>query len=214
MTENNKIPFGFYDIDREYIEYLQKYDDHVPKCDYEDEGRARKFYCGPVMNEYGIDYYVPISSKNRNMRLNNIETYGINMRDINTGELIGCLDFRFMIPCSNQDLITPHKPTGYAVAQDIFCQKNKSRICAEARATYNNVESKDYPFLNQTAVRQERLNDAIWAYDDILDAQKEELKKRETLIRKTEKIKNTELYFSDFDIKPDDKSMTNLIHKF
>ena len=58
----NKTPFGFYYIDRDYIDAMRTTENpHVPNANYEDEGRARKFYCGPVMNQDGVDFYVPIS---------------------------------------------------------------------------------------------------------------------------------------------------------
>lgn len=58
----NTTPYGFYYIDRGYIEYMQTPDNpHVPDANYEDCGRARKFYCGPVTNKQGVDYFVPVS---------------------------------------------------------------------------------------------------------------------------------------------------------
>lgn len=44
----SEVRYGLYDIDAKYLERIRKYDSHAPKSDYEDEGRAKKFYCGPV----------------------------------------------------------------------------------------------------------------------------------------------------------------------
>lgn len=78
------VPYGFYYIDRDYIDYLRKNgDEHVPKADYEDDDRSQKFYCGPVMNEYGVNYFVPVSHEVENKGTmsvrdkDTIESYGV-----------------------------------------------------------------------------------------------------------------------------------------
>lgn len=166
MTENKDVSYGFYYIDRDYLEFLAKYDDRVPKHDYEDEGRAKKFYCGPVMNANGVNYYVPVSHQVKQMKLDNIENYGVPIKE--PGQpATGCLDFRFMIPCTNADYLTSYEPKGFAVKQAEFCNKYKNYICKEAEATYNNILSGDYEFLNQTAIDDEKINDGMWAYEDL-----------------------------------------------
>lgn len=44
MNFSSRItPFGFYYLDREYIEAMHVADKHVPYADYEDIGRAKNF---------------------------------------------------------------------------------------------------------------------------------------------------------------------------
>ncbi len=184
MTENNKKPFGFYDIDREYLEALSKADAHVPKHDYEDEGRARKFYCGPVMNEYGVDYYVPVSSQIKEMKLNKYENYGVQIQD-KKGTICGNLDFRFMIPCVDNRFLTKHIANGFANEQEEFCKNKQALICREARYTFNNIQSGDYDFLNETAINNEAVTNAAWERVDQYEARLETEKKRETMNKRS-----------------------------
>lgn len=165
--QKNNVPFGCYYIDREYIQYLHDHgDEHVPRSDYEDEDRCRKFYCGPVFNEDGLNYFVPVSSKVREMRLNNIETYGVTLQDANR-EYIGCLDFRYMIPCYDNELLTPYEPHSHGAKQATACMEIQNKICKEAKATYNNIISRDYEFLNRTAIDYDKVIDAVWEFDDM-----------------------------------------------
>lgn len=164
--------FGFYDIDRTYIETLRSKDNHVPNCDYEDYDRARKFYCGPITTQYGINYFVPVSSqKDKNMYIvgsaaNGVrEYYGIEMKD-NQGNSIGSLNFKFMIPCVHPCFLTPHELTGHSIIENEFCQKNKLFIQKLANDTFVNIESNDYPSLTQTSVNFAEAESAGWEYYD------------------------------------------------
>lgn len=176
--------FGFYDIDREYLESLSKADPHVPKHDYEDEGRSRKFYCGPVMNEYGVNYYVPVSHQtDKDMQLSKIEKYGVRIVDAQ-GECVGNLDFRFMVPCVDDRFLEKHKSAGYAVAQEAFCNSKQALIRREARATFDNIQSGDYNFLNKTAIKNEEVLNAAWEYVDQYEARLEAEKQRKTMSKR------------------------------
>lgn len=166
------IPFGFYYIQRDYIDYIREHgDEHVPKADYEDEGRSQKFYCGPVMNEYGVNYYVPVSHEVANKGTMTVrdgdteESYGTFILN-EKSKKIGNLDFRFMIPCQDNELLTPYNPTKFGLQQLEFCQESKSEICTTAKFAYNNIRSGDYPFLTESAIDFDKVNDAMWAYED------------------------------------------------
>lgn len=173
MPANIDIPFGCYYIDRDYLEYLHEHgDEHVPKADYEDEGRARKFYCGPVFNEYGVNYFVPVShelDKNDmsvyDPETRTVEYYGMYIRDTDNNK-IGNLDFRFMIPCQDNELLTPCTLSGHGAKQANACLAMRTHICKAAQSTYNNIETGDYPWLNANAIDYNNVNDAMWSYDD------------------------------------------------
>lgn len=176
MTEKNNIPYGFHYIDNDYLDYLAKFDPHIPKHDYEDEGHARKFYCGPVFDDTGISYFIPVSHQIKDMRLNDIESFGMNMKERGKPAL-GCLDFRFAVPCPFPQCLTPYEPKGHAVKQAEFCNKYKGLICNEAKATHQNILSGDYPQLTESStLRGEAVENTIWDYEDILDAKKSQAK--------------------------------------
>ncbi len=50
----------FYDIDKEYINFLKTFDKQVPNIAYSSNN---KFVCGIVLEVNGIKYYAPISHK-------------------------------------------------------------------------------------------------------------------------------------------------------
>lgn len=186
------IKYGLYYIDREYLDKLSEADNHVPKHDYEDDGRSRKYYCGPVMDEYDVKYFVPVSSQTEKNSMvipgsayNGVtEYYGIPLPDAsghNKGG--GNLDFRFMIPCVNDELLTPMTPTSdFAKTQAAFCMKNEKIICRIASDTYQNIQSGDYDFLNNSSINQENVLDKMWEYEDILESRRNMAEKRAKMI--------------------------------
>lgn len=172
-TTTNNIPFGCYYIDRNYLEYLHENgDERTPKSNYEDEDRARKFYCGPVYNDFGVNYYVPVSHETEKNQMSvydpetkTVEYYGMYIRNSNN-QKIGNLDFRFMVPCYDDKLLTPCDLTGYGLEQNQACLKLQSTICKNAETTYKNIQSNDYPWLNESSVNYDNVIDTMWSYDD------------------------------------------------
>lgn len=183
------VEYGLYYIDREYLDTLHEADSHVPKHDYEDEGRSRKYYCGPVMNEYGVNYFVPVSSQTTKddmvipgSNYNGMkEHYGIPLPDEKGhSKGGGNIDFRFMIPCVNSELLTPMTPkSDFAKNQADFCMKNEKIICRAASETYRNIQSGDYSFLNHNSINQENVLDKVWEYEDILESRREAKTKKD-----------------------------------
>lgn len=170
-------PFGFYYLDREYIEAMHTAENpHVPNADYEDSGRARKFYCGPVMNQDGVDYFVPVSHeiKDKMEILGSkengfVEHYGLSIRDKN-GEKNGNLDFRYMLPCVDDRFLTPvdldKNLSDYGKGQCKYCKDNEKLIRISARETYNNIQSGEYKNLTESSVNFEMALDDAWTYLD------------------------------------------------
>lgn len=187
MTNGKKHIFGAYYIDREYLDALRQNDnDHISYADYEDKGGARKFYCGPVMTEHGIDYYVPVSHSEHNMYIqgsaqNGIKEYhGINMVT-RSCEHIGCLDFRYMIPCVDDRFIESHTPHGHGKTQMNFCYEHENEIKMLARDTYNNITADTYPELTRSSVKFEKALGTAWDYLDKVE-EKEEADKQKAKI--------------------------------
>lgn len=183
----NTTPFGLYYIDREYIEAMHAADRHIPNADYEDSGRARKFYCGPVMNQDGVNYYVPVSHEQKSMeiigsRRNGFpEYFGLNMRDQNN-EKAGSLDFRYMIPCVDErflETIDPNQDLGkYGKGQAHFCQKYERTICNSARNAYENIQSCEYPMLKDSSIDFENAITAAWEHLDKVEERENNKEKK------------------------------------
>lgn len=200
----NKTPFGFYYINRDYIEAMHTTENpHIPNADYEDEGRARKFYCGPVMNQNGVDFYVPISHEvKENMEIPGTrasgcpEYYGMSLRS-KTGEKTGSLNFKYMIPCVDDrflEKIDPEKMlSSFGKAQCDFCKANESRIRNIAYDTYNNIVSNDYPGLTKDSVDFEAAQDEAWQHLDRVEEQvaQERMAQTEKMNARFEKTEQT-----------------------
>ena len=186
MSYESGTPYGFYYVDREYIEALASRDEHVPKCDYEDEGRSRKFYCGPVTHEDGVDYFVPVSHQIKgDMAIPGsrydtgvTEYYGLSIINENR-EKTGNLDFRFMIPVVNTEYLTSFEPKGFSAEQNTFCQTNKQMIQSMAHQTYGNIKAKNYDFLNGSAIDHDSVLSGAFDYDDEYTEQIESGQKKE-----------------------------------
>ena len=198
----NKTPFGFYYLDREYIEAMHTSENtHVPNADYEDSGRARKFYCGPVMYQNGVGFYVPVSHEiKESMEIPGTrssgctEYYGMSLRS-KTGEKTGSLNFKYMIPCVNSrflEKIDPDKTLGsFGKAQYDFCSANERRICNMVYDTYNNIVSGEYPGLTSGSVDFEAAQDEAWQHLDRVEEREEQAAKEKAVqerIAQTEKM--------------------------
>lgn len=176
----NELPHGCYYIARDYLDFLREHDnEHIPRADYEDDNRARKFYFGPVINDYGVNYFVPVSHETNkgDMCIFDKETkmheqYGLYLMS-DEGDTLGNLDFRFMVPCQDNNLLELFEPTGYGARQAEICHQMTKDICDTALHTYNLITSGDYPQLSKDAVDFAKANDAMYLYDDIKDKKRE-----------------------------------------
>ena len=83
----------FYDVDSNYIHYLQIFDSKVPNVEYTTNS---KFVCGVVLEIDGIKYYAPISHFNKAQQTN----FPIKRR----GEIISTIRFCFMFPATDDVL--------------------------------------------------------------------------------------------------------------
>ena len=83
----------FYDIDKEYINYLKTFDKQVPNIAYSSNN---KFVCGIVLEVNNIKYYAPISHKTDKQQT--------NLQIFDNGKPISTIKFSFMIPAYNEVL--------------------------------------------------------------------------------------------------------------
>lgn len=84
----------FYDIDKDYVKYLQSFDKQVPNIEYDGNN---KFVCGIVLSINNQDYYAPISHFT--------EKQQTNLQIFDNGKAISTIRFSFMIPAYNDVII-------------------------------------------------------------------------------------------------------------
>ena len=139
----SKIPFGIYDVDTEFLRTAHDtINETIPFSDYEEHGRSRKFYCGPVCEHTGV----PVSSQKKDESMHRDTTY-IPMKE--NGEIVGTLNFAYMVPVADDSLISdisnrtqigPH-----AQKQINWCMSNENRIKTAAKAHYEAFAKKRTP---------------------------------------------------------------------
>ncbi|GHS85071.1 hypothetical protein AGMMS49957_00370 [Synergistales bacterium] len=137
----------FYEVDADYIDYLSKIDNKVPKIDYSAKSAHDKFLCGIVLSVGGQNYFAPISSFKTPQRTNLI------IKDAN-GNDISSIRFSFMIPippgsATLKDIANEPSPQ-YKNLLDLevrFCNRNKDAIFSRARFVYNAVTIKKDPLM-------------------------------------------------------------------
>lgn len=83
----------FYDINEDYVRYLQTIDEQVPNIHY---STNNKFVCGVVLNINGVDYYAPISHTTKK--------YQTSLLIYNESVPISSIRFSFMIPAYDEVL--------------------------------------------------------------------------------------------------------------
>ena len=85
--------FKFYDVDANYIHYLQQFEPKVPRVEYSNNS---KFVCGVVLSINDIDYYAPVSHFNKPQQTN----FPIRHK----GNVISTIRFCFMFPAISEVL--------------------------------------------------------------------------------------------------------------
>ena len=85
----------WYALNKEYVNYLKKYDNKVPNIEY--IGKL-KCFLGVIFKNNGYDYFAPLTSyKPKFLTLrNNIDFYKIIGK--NNGKIYGAIDINNMIP--------------------------------------------------------------------------------------------------------------------
>lgn len=138
-----KMALSFYDIDKNYVKYLQEEEikargfTRVPNVEY--PGRLPKFVCGVVLEIRGYKYYVPVTSYKRN-QLDNIL---IEISSERYNRIKGSLRFNFMFPvpdnCIKERIIANDPNKTLLNLEWNFCNSNEERIRNKAKQTYSKV---------------------------------------------------------------------------
>lgn len=135
----------FYDIDKDYVDYLQSEErkvrgfTRVPNMRY-DTNREQKFLCGIVLEINQMAYYVPVTSYKKKQNDNIIIEIPEDKNPIK-----GSLRFNYMIPVPKQFVslknFNKEKPQQVLLIKKEynFVRKNEDKILKKALSTYNKV---------------------------------------------------------------------------
>ena len=135
----------FYDIDNNYVKFLQSHDRQVPNISYMSNN---KFICGIVLSVNDCEYYAPISSNPTVYRTSH------PIKD-SKGIIIATIRFCFMFPALQSVLTVKdfsQVRTYNSAYADLLlkewndCQANESAILSKANAVYKIGCNKSHPF--------------------------------------------------------------------
>lgn len=104
--EDGMDKLNFYDVDPEYILFLQREETKVrgftkvSNVEYLDRNEKHKFLCGIVLKINNINYYVPVTSNIKNEKDNLL----IIFKNDKFNQVKGSLKFIYMIPIPNESL--------------------------------------------------------------------------------------------------------------
>lgn len=151
----------FYDIDENYVKYLQAIDQQVPNIHY---STNNKFVCGIVLEVNGTKFYTPIS--------HTIKKYQTSLLIYNKEKPISSIRFSFMIPAYDEVLSElnfaeiSNRDKNYAdllrVEYD-YCVDNKDDIYKKAFSVYKIGCNKNHR-LNYTCCDFKKLEEHYMEY--------------------------------------------------
>lgn len=151
----------FYDIDKDYINFLKTIDRQVPNIEYT---LNNKFVCGIVLEVNGVKYYAPISHKT--------EKQQTNLQIYDKGKVISTIRFSFMIPAFDEVLkfkdfksISKFDPDYAALlhAEHSYCSSHQDEIRDKALSVYRIGCNKKHK-LNYTCCDFKKLEEHYLEY--------------------------------------------------
>lgn len=152
----------FYDVDKNYVNYLRSLDSQVPELDYLTHD---KFVCGIALNVNGIEYYAPISHFNQPQRT--------NLPIYDKGKIIATIRFCFMFPAKHSELIQKDFKMISTVDPEyanllnteyLYCKNNEAELHKKALSVHKIGINKNHPF-NYTCCDFKKLEQNYMKYD-------------------------------------------------
>jgi protein AbiQ len=134
----------FYDIDENYVKYLQTIDGQIPNIGYLSNN---KFVCGVVLSINNFNYFAPISS--------NIKMYRTSLPIFDKQKIIATIRFCFMFPALTSVLteknfkLIKNDDSKYAdllIKEYNYCSLNEDKILNKARSVYEIGCNKNHKF--------------------------------------------------------------------
>lgn len=151
----------FYDVDKNYINFLKTIDSQIPNFEYEGNN---KFVCGIVLTINNINYYAPISHMTNRQRT--------NIQITENGRVLSTIRFSFMFPAMENVLtvkdfsVIAQNNQQYAdllSAEYRFCRTHEAEIYNKALQVYKIGCNKNH-VLNYTCCDFKKLEEHYLEY--------------------------------------------------
>ena len=130
--------FKFYDIDKNYVNFLKSFEEKIPNISYE---KRDKFMCGVVLKINNFDYFAPVSSFKKQQRTNFLIKNSKNKE-------VGSIRLSFMFPVPKElAIIKDFKKEELNYRRLLneelsYCNNHSSKIYRKAEFIYNSVCDK------------------------------------------------------------------------
>lgn len=151
----------FYDVDKNYINFLKTIDSQIPNIEYEGNN---KFVCGIVLTINNINYYAPISHMTNRQRT--------NIQITENERVLSTIRFSFMFPAMENVLtvkdfsVIAQNNQQYAdllSAEYRFCRTHEAEIYNKALQVYKIGCNKNH-VLNYTCCDFKKLEEHYLEY--------------------------------------------------
>lgn len=152
--------FKFYEVDKEYVKFLQKHEGKIPNISYDTND---KFVCGVLFDINGIKYFAPVSSFTKQQKTNVLIKSA-------SGKIISSVRLSFMFPIPDQlvrvkDFSREENRYKRLLMEELdFCNKNSHKIVKKALYIYQAVKDGSDALLKKNCCNFDRLESVYTQY--------------------------------------------------
>lgn len=175
--------FKFYEVDKEYVKFLQKYEGKIPNISYDTND---KFVCGVLFVINGMKYFAPISSFTKQQKTNVLIKSA-------SGKIISSVRLSFMFPIPDQlvrvkDFSKEEYRYKRLLMEELdFCNKNSHKIIKKALYIYQTVKDGSDALLKKNCCDFDRLESVYTQYLQKLNSIEEQPVESESMAERFEK---------------------------
>ena len=175
--------FKFYEVDKEYVKFLQKYEGKIPNISYDTND---KFVCGVLFVINGMKYFAPISSFTKQQKTNVLIKSA-------SGKIISSVRLSFMFPIPDQRVrVKDFSKEEYRYKRLLmeeldFCNKNSHKIIKKALYIYQTVKDGSDALLKKNCCDFDRLESVYTQYLQKLNSIEEQPVESESMAERFEK---------------------------
>lgn len=183
--------FKFYEVDKEYVKFLQRHEGKIPNISYDTND---KFVCGVLFDINGMKYFAPISSFTKQQKTNVLIKSA-------SGKIISSVRLSFMFPIPEQlvrvkDFSKEEYRYKRLLMEELdFCNKNSHKIVKKALYIYQTVKNGSDALLKKICCDFDRLESVFSQYLQQIRSMEERSVESGSIAERFEKaqIKSTQL---------------------
>lgn len=162
--------FKFYEVDKEYVKFLQRHEGKIPNISYDTND---KFVCGVLFDINGMKYFAPISSFTKQQKTN-------VLIKSSSGKIISSVRLSFMFPIPDQlvrvkDFSKEEYRYKRLLMEELdFCNKNSHKIVKKALYIYQTVKDGSDALLKKNCCDFDRLESVYTQYLQQMNSMEEQ----------------------------------------